>query len=470
MADEEKVLDIVIMAAGKGTRMRSRLPKVLHKLAGKSLLQHVLQAAAALGARRIVVVTGHGADAVEASASAPNLVWARQLPQLGTGHAVQQALPFLADGGTTLILNGDVPLIEADTARALVAACDASRLALLTVELDDPHGYGRVVRGDPAGRDANEGGRIHRIVEDKDADAAERAIREIYTGAMAAPTTALRRWLGALRNDNAQHEYYLTDIVAAAAAEVVPIIAAQPRSATEVLGVNSPAQLAELERVLQRRQAGELMEAGVRLADPARFDLRGELACGSDVEIDVGCIFEGKVALGDGVTVGAHCVIRNAIVEAGAAILPFTHIDGGASGATVGPGAAVGPFARLRAGAALGANVHIGNFVEVKNSRLGDGAKANHLAYLGDATVGERVNFGAGSITANYDGAAKHRTTIGADAHIGSNCVLVAPVEIGAGATIGGGSTISKDAPAGKLTLARMRQSTLATWTRPTKK
>ncbi|MEO7009028.1 MAG: bifunctional UDP-N-acetylglucosamine diphosphorylase/glucosamine-1-phosphate N-acetyltransferase GlmU, partial [Caldimonas sp.] len=431
MADEEKVLDIVIMAAGKGTRMRSRLPKVLHKLAGKSLLHHVLQAADALGARRIVVVTGHGAEAVEASASAPNLVYARQMPQLGTGHAVQQALPFLADGGTTLILNGDVPLIEPETARALVAACDASRLALLTVELDDPRGYGRVVRGDPAGRDANEGGRIHRIVEDKDADASERAIREIYTGAMAAPTTALRRWLGALRNDNAQHEYYLTDIVAAAAAETVPIVAAQPRSAAEVLGINSPAQLAELERVLQRRQADELMEAGVRLADPARFDLRGELACGSDVEIDVGCIFEGKVALGDGVTVGAHCVIRNAIVEAGAAILPFTHIDGGATGVTVGPGAAVGPFARLRAGTALGANVHIGNFVEVKSSEVGAYTKANHLSYLGDVRVGSGVNVGAGTITCNYDGHNKWPTVIEDRAFIGSGSMLVAPVRIG---------------------------------------
>ncbi|HEX7438911.1 MAG TPA: bifunctional UDP-N-acetylglucosamine diphosphorylase/glucosamine-1-phosphate N-acetyltransferase GlmU [Caldimonas sp.] len=469
MATEGKALDIVIMAAGKGTRMRSKWPKVLHKLAGRSLLQHVLETAAVLGARRIVVITGHGAEAVEASVQAPNLVFARQVPQLGTGHAVLQAVPLLDDGGTTLILNGDVPLIEAATARDLVDTCDASRLALLTVELDDPRGYGRVLRGDPAGRNAHEGGRIHRIVEDKDATATDRNTREIYTGVMAVPTTALKRWLAALRNDNAQGEYYLTDIVEAAVAEGVPVIAAHPRGPAEVLGVNSPAQLAEIERLLQRRRAERLMEAGVRLADPARFDLRGELSCGSDVEIDVGCIFEGRVALGDDVSIGAHCVIRNAQIGAGATIRPYTHIDGEAHGVTVGAHATVGPFARLRAGAELGENVRVGNFVEIKNSVLGKGAKANHLAYLGDAQVGERVNFGAGSITANYDGARKHRTTIGADAHVGSNCVLVAPLEIGAGATIGGGSTITKDAPAGKLTLARARQATLDAWKRPTK-
>jgi bifunctional UDP-N-acetylglucosamine pyrophosphorylase / glucosamine-1-phosphate N-acetyltransferase len=470
MATEGVALDIVIMAAGKGTRMRSKWPKVLHKLAGKSLLQHVLETAAGLGARTIVVVTGHGAAAVEASAQSPNLVFVRQEPQLGTGHAVLQAVPELPDDGTTLILNGDVPLIDAETVRALVDTCASSKLALLTVELDDPRGYGRVVRGDPAGRNAREGGRIRRIVEDKDATPSERGIREIYTGALAAPTSALKRWLGALRNDNVQREYYLTDIVEAAVADGLQIVAAHPKSAAEVLGVNSPAQLAALERLLQRRRADALMETGVRLADPARFDLRGDLVCGADVEIDVGCIFDGKVVLGDGVSIGAHCMIRNAVIEDGAAIRPYCHIDGEALGVRIGAGASVGPYARLRAGAELGADVHVGNFVEIKNSRLGRGAKANHLAYLGDATVGERVNFGAGSITANYDGANKHRTTIGADAHIGSNCVLVAPVEIGAGATIGGGSTIAKDAPAGKLTLARSRQATLAAWKRPTKK
>ena len=469
MASAGKTLDIVIMAAGKGTRMRSKVPKVLHNLAGKSLLQHVLEIAASLGARRIVVITGYGAEAVEASASGRGVVFARQSPQLGTGHAVQQAIPLLGDAGTTLILNGDVPLIEAETVRALVEACDGTKLALLTVELDDPRGYGRIVRGHPAGRNAHESGRIRRIVEDKDATSTDRAIHEIYTGAMAAPTTALKGWLSALRNDNAQGEYYLTDVVEAAVTDGIPVVASHPKSAAEVLGVNSPTQLADLERRLQHRRAEALMEAGVRLADPTRFDLRGELSCGQDVEIDIGCIFDGKVVLGDDVRIGAHCVIRNAVIGAGTAVRPYTHIDGEAQGVTVGAGASVGPFARLRAGADLGDQVHIGNFVEVKNSQLGRGAKANHLAYLGDATVGERVNFGAGSITANYDGANKHRTTIGAEAHIGSNCVLVAPVEIGAGATIGAGSTISKDAPAGKLTLARVRQSTLAVWTRPTK-
>ena len=458
-------LDIVIMAAGKGTRMKSALPKVLHRLAGRSLLQHVLDTAARLGADRIVAITGHGAESVEAGVAAPGLAFVRQQPQLGTGHAVLQAVPLLHDAGVTLILNGDVPLITAATAQALLAAAGESNLALLTIELADPTGYGRVLRGDAAGRNADEGGRVHGIVEEKDATPAQRAIREIYTGIMAAPTAHLKRWLAMLSNDNAQREYYLTDIVAMAVADRVPVVTANPGHETEVLGVNSALQLAELERRYQRAQADALMEAGVRLADPARFDLRGELACGSDVEIDIGCVFEGSVNVGDGVRIGAHCVIRDARIDAGAVIQPFCHIEG----ATVGAGAIVGPYARLRPGAALGEDVHIGNFVEVKNSTLARGAKANHLAYLGDASVGERVNFGAGSITANYDGANKLHTEIGADAHIGSNCVLVAPVAIGAGATIGGGSTITDDAPPGKLTLARARQATLENWKRPTK-
>ncbi len=462
-------LDIVIMAAGKGTRMKSALPKVLHKLAGRSLLQHVLETAAGLGADAIVTVTGHGADAVEAAVAAPNLHFVRQMPQHGTGHAVQQAVPRLHDEGTTLILNGDVPLIEATTARALIEACGGTRLALLTVELDDPSGYGRIVRGDPAGRAAHEGGRVQGIREHKDASSTERLIREVYTGVMAAPTAHLKRWLAALNNDNVQGEYYLTDVVAMAVAEGVPVVTEKAPSETEVLGVNSPVQLADLERRYQRRQAEALLEAGVRLADPARFDLRGALRCGSDVEIDVNCLFEGEVALGDGVRIGANCVIRNAQIAAGAVIHPFTHIDGEALGVRVGAGSLVGPFARLRPGAVLGEAVHIGNFVEVKNSTLADGAKANHLAYLGDATVGARVNFGAGSITANYDGANKHRTVIGDDVHVGSNCVLVAPITLGAGATIGGGSTISKDAPAEELTVARGRQVSFAGWKRPVK-
>jgi len=462
------MLDIVIMAAGKGTRMKSDRPKVLHTLAGRPLLQHVLATAGSLGAQSLITVTGHRADQVEAAmrAAFPDapLAFVLQQPQLGTGHAVQQAVPLLGDTGTTLILNGDVPLIEAATARALVEACGGTRLALLTVTLADPGGYGRIVR------DAADASRVLGIVEHKDASASQRAIREVYTGMMAVPTASLKRWLAALRNDNAQHEYYLTDIVAMAVADGVPVTAAQPASETEVLGVNDPAQLADLERRLQHAQAARLMSAGVRLADPARFDLRGTLDCGTDVEIDVNCVFEGCVTLGDGVRIGANCVIRNARIDAGAVIHPFTHIDGEALGVTVGEDALVGPFARLRPGAALGPEVHIGNFVEVKNATLARGAKANHLAYLGDATVGERVNYGAGSITANYDGANKHRTVIEADAHIGSNCVLVAPVTIGAGATIGGGSTIAKDAPPGQLTVARAKQVSLAGWKRPQKK
>ncbi len=462
-------LDIVIMAAGKGTRMKSARPKVLHKLAGRSLLQHVLQTSAELGADGIVAITGHGAEQVEAEVSAPNLQFVRQMPQLGTGHAVQQAIPKLHDAGITLILNGDVPLIEAATARALIEACGGVRLALLTVELADPTGYGRIVRGDPAGRPADEGGRVHGIVEDRDANPTERLIREVYTGMMAAPTAQLKRWLAELRCDNSQGEYYLTDVVAFAVADGVAVVTSKARSETEVLGVNSPAQLAELERRVQLQQAAALMEAGVRLADPARLDVRGELQCGSDVEIDVNCAFEGQVTLGDFVRIGANCVIRNATVGAHAVIHPFTHIDGEALGVRIGAGSVVGPFARLRPGSVLAEEVHIGNFVEVKNSTLAKGAKANHLAYLGDATVGERVNYGAGSITANYDGANKHRTVIGKDVHVGSNCVLVAPVTIGDGATIGGGSTISKDAPAGQLTVSRAKQRSLAGWKRPVK-
>jgi len=443
--------------------MRSALPKVLHTLGGRHLLQHVLAAAAGLGSARVIVVTGHGAAEVERRTSAPpGLSFVRQEPQLGTGHALQQAVPLLDDDGTTLVLNGDVPLIETGTLERLVAAAGPDRLALLTIALADAHGYGRIVRGGD--------GAVRAIVEEKDATVEQRAIREIYTGVMAAPTRRLKAWLAALRNDNAAGEYYLTDVVAAAVREGVAVTGIAAGNETEVLGVNSPTQLADLERRYQRAAAQRLMAAGVRLADPARFDQRGELACGRDVEIDVGCIFEGRVELGDGVRVGAYCMLKNASVAAGATIRPYTHIDGEALGATVGAGAIVGPFSRLRGGATLGADVHIGNFVEIKASTLGTGAKANHLAYIGDTDVGERVNYGAGSITANYDGANKHRTTIGADAHIGSNVVLVAPVVIGAGATIGGGSTIAKDAPAGQLTVARARQASLPGWKRPTKK
>jgi len=454
------VLNIVVMAAGKGTRMKSERPKVLHRLAGRPLLQHVLGACAELAAQRVVTVIGHGADDVQAAvALASNLVFVRQQPQLGTGHAVQQAAPQLLDGddSVTLIVNGDTPLVRAATARQLVTACGAGRLALLTVELADPSGYGRIVRS---------GATVASIVEHKDASAAQRAIREVYTGMMAAPTRRLKGWLSRLKNDNAQREYYLTDVVALANADRVPVVAVAASNETEVLGVNSPAELAALERRVQRAQADALMEAGVRLADPSRLDVRGELTCGRDVEIDVGCVFEGRVSIGDGATIGAHCVIRDTEIAAGAVIHPFSHVHG----ARIGAGALVGPFARLRPGASLGEDVHVGNFVEVKNSTLAKGAKANHLAYLGDATVGARVNYGAGSITANYDGANKHRTVIGDDVHVGSNCVLVAPMTIGAGATIAAGSTISKEAPAGQLTIERSQQTVVPGWKRPVKR
>ena len=454
-------IDIVIMAAGKGTRMKSRLPKVLHKLAGRALLAHVLDTSATLKADRTIVITGHGADEVERAIEGRGAMAVRQEPQLGTGHAIQQVVPQLDDEGTTIILNGDVPLIGSATTRALAEACGGTKLALLTIELPDATGYGRILR-----QDGRADGAVLGIVEHKDATPAQRQIREIYTGIMAAPTAHLKRWVMALTNDNVQREYYLTDIVAMAEREGIEVVGIAAPDETEVLGVNSPVQLADLERRYQRRQAEALMEAGVRLADPARFDLRGTLQAGQDVEIDVGCVFEGRVVLGDGVRIGAHCVIRDAEIAAGAVIHPFTHIED----AKVGSGALVGPYARLRPGAQLGDEVHIGNFVEVKNSTLAKGAKANHLAYLGDAIVGERVNYGAGSITANYDGANKHRTVIGDDVHVGSNCVLVAPVTIGAGGTVGGGSTVSKDTPPGQLTVARAKQVSIAGWTRPAKK
>ncbi len=456
------------MAAGKGTRMKSKLPKVLHCLAGRPLIRHVLDTASGLGARSAVLVTGHGAEAVEAACSAAGglalkLHFVRQQPQLGTGHAVQQAVPVLPDDGVVVVLSGDVPLTEADTLRALIGLCGGSKLALLTLALDEPSGYGRIVRS------ANGAGQVVAIVEEKDASAAQRAIREIYSGIMAAPAALLKGWLERLDNHNAQGEYYLTDIVKLAVADGVEVLAQQISDPLQVAGVNSPLQLAELERAWQLRQARQFMEQGVRIADPARFDVRGSLQCGQDVAIDVNCVFEGAVCLGDDVRVGAHCVIANASIAAGAVIHPFTHIDGEKAGVRVGEGAVVGPFARLRPGAVLGEGVHIGNFVEVKNATLGAGAKANHLAYLGDATVGQRVNFGAGSITANYDGARKHRTVIEDDVHVGSNCVLVAPLTIGMGATVGGGSTISKSAPAGSLSVARAKQVVVSGWKRPIK-
>jgi bifunctional UDP-N-acetylglucosamine pyrophosphorylase/glucosamine-1-phosphate N-acetyltransferase len=464
-------VDVVIMAAGKGTRMKSKLPKVLHLLAGRALLQHVVDTAALLSARQVTVITGHGATEVEAALASKtgatgglDINFVRQEPQLGTGHAVQQAVPVLRDDGVVVVLSGDVPLTEPDTLAQLIAACAGERLALLTIDFANPTGYGRIVR---------QGDVVQAIVEQKDATPEQRQITEVYSGIMAVPARQLKTWLARLDNKNAQGEFYLTDIVAMAVAEGVPVVAHKILDAVQVAGVNSPVQLAELERAYQKRKALQLMEQGVRLADPARFDVRGSLTCEQDVFIDVNCVFEGQVSLGEGVKIGANCVIKNAKIAAGAVIHPFTHIEGGLPGSKdaveVGAGALIGPFARLRPGAKLGAEVHIGNFVEVKNSTLAKGAKANHLAYLGDATVGERVNYGAGSITANYDGAHKHRTIIEADVHVGSNCVLIAPVTIGAGGTVGGGSTLTKDTPPLALSVARARQVSIPNWKRPSK-
>ncbi|MEZ7828298.1 bifunctional UDP-N-acetylglucosamine diphosphorylase/glucosamine-1-phosphate N-acetyltransferase GlmU [Brachymonas denitrificans] len=459
-------LDIVIMAAGKGTRMKSATPKVLQKLAHQGLVQHVLDTAAQLQARKVVVITGHGAEQVEAALAVaaetqPRREFVRQMPQLGTGHAVQQAVPMLDDDGIVVILSGDVPLTQADTVQALVQQCGGDKLALLTLRMENPFGYGRIVR------DAYDN--VERIVEQKDGTPDELAVKEIYSGIMAAPARLLKQWLGRIDNNNAQNEYYLTDVVKLAVADGVPVLAHVISDAVQVAGVNSPLQLAELEREYQKRQAERLMGDGVRLRDPARFDLRGTLSCGQDVEIDVNCVFEGSVKLGSNVRIGANCVLANCEIGDGAVIHPFTHIDGEKLGVRVGAGALIGPFARLRPGADLGEEVHIGNFVEVKNSTLAKGAKANHLAYLGDATVGERVNYGAGSITANYDGANKHRTVIEADVHIGSNSVLVAPVTIGAGGTVGAGSTIGRDTPPNALSVVRGRLVQKENYQRPVK-
>lgn len=459
-------LNVVVLAAGKGTRMKSQRPKVLHPIGGQALLQRVLHTAHTLRAAQCVVITGHQAATVEAAAQGFSpaglpMDFARQEPQLGTGHAVQQAAPHLNPDSVTLVLSGDVPLTQAATLLPLIEAAQGQALALLTVDHPQPDGYGRIVR------DAQD--QVLAIVEHKDANAAQRAISEIYSGIMAVPTALLLGWLARLDNRNAQSEYYLTDVVRFAAEDGVRIEAVCIDDPIQVEGVNSPQQLAALERALQSRIAHALMTDGVRLADPARLDVRGALYCGQDVEIDINCVFEGQVRLDDGVSVGAHCVLRNCHIQAGAQIHPFTHIDGGDMGATVGPRSLIGPYARLRPGAQLGEEVHVGNFVEIKNSQLANGAKANHLAYLGDAVVGERVNYGAGSITANYDGANKHRTTIEADVHVGSNCVLVAPVTIGAGGTVGAGSTVTKDTPAGALTVTRAKQVSVAGWARPVK-
>ncbi len=449
-------MNVVILAAGMGKRMQSDLPKVLHPLAGKPLLSHVISTAKALNPSRICVVYGHGGDLVPSQLAAEDVRFVLQSPQLGTGHAVMQASDALDDAAPTLVLYGDVPLTTATTLQTLVDKAGKERLAVLTVDLEDPTGYGRIVR---------ENNRIVRIVEQKDASDSERAIREVNTGILVAPTRALKSWLSKLSNNNAQQEYYLTDIIAMAVKEGTPVESAQPAQVWETLGVNSKVQLAELERIYQRAIANALLEQGVTLADPNRIDVRGELHCGRDVSIDVGCVFEGEVVLGDGVVIGANCVIRDAKIHSGAMIKPFSHIDG----TRIGSDAQIGPYARLRPGTVLGDDVHVGNFVEIKNSQFDAHSKANHLAYVGDATVGARVNIGAGTITCNYDGANKHRTVIEDDAFIGSDTQLVAPVTVGKGATIGAGTTLTKDAPPDSLTVSRAKQTSIASWQRPVK-
>ena len=455
------MLNIVILAAGLGKRMQSELPKVLHTIAGRSMLSHVLEAARALNADSIVVVVGHGADQVKtAFAGQTDLQFALQAPQLGTGHAVQQAIPLLKEDGeddVTLVLYGDVPLVQLSTLQALLQARQDG-LAVLTEFLPDPTGYGRIVR--------DLRGEISAIVEHKDANEAERSIKEVNTGIIAAPTPALKRWLAQLNNNNAQGEYYLTDIIGMAVAEGIKVEVAHPRASFETLGVNSRAQQAELERLWQTEQARRQLEAGVTLADPARFDVRGQLVCGRDVFIDVGCVFEGRVRLADGVRVGPHCVLRDVEIGAGTQIEAYSHLDQ----AQVGCDARIGPYARLRPGARLANQTHVGNFVEIKNTNLGEGSKANHLAYVGDADIGARVNIGAGTITCNYDGVNKFRTVIEDDAFIGSDTQLVAPVRVGRGATIGAGTTLTVDAPAEQLTISRVKQTTIAGWKRPVKK
>ncbi|MDY7573259.1 bifunctional UDP-N-acetylglucosamine diphosphorylase/glucosamine-1-phosphate N-acetyltransferase GlmU [Actimicrobium sp. CCI2.3] len=449
-------MNVVILAAGMGKRMQSALPKVLHPLAGQSLLAHVVGTARSLSPSRLCIIYGHGGEAVPAAFNADDIVFARQEPQLGTGHAVMQALPFLDECTPTLVLYGDVPLTTTDSLQKLLACAGSESLGILTITMADPSGYGRIVR---------EQGRIVRIVEQKDASAAELAITEVNTGILVAPTAALKRWLAALSNNNAQGEYYLTDIVASAVAEGMPVQSAQPGALWETLGVNSKVQLAELERVHQRNVAQRLLEQGVTLADPSRIDVRGTLTCGRDVSIDVGCVFEGTVTLADNVRIGAHCVISNARIGDGAQIKPFCHIDE----AVVGAAAMIGPYARLRPGTELADAVHVGNFVEIKNSQIGSASKANHLSYIGDATIGQRVNVGAGTITCNYDGVNKFRTIIEDDAFIGSDTQLIAPVTVGAGATIGAGTTLTGNAPPDKLTLSRSKQLTIAGWQRPAK-
>jgi bifunctional UDP-N-acetylglucosamine pyrophosphorylase/glucosamine-1-phosphate N-acetyltransferase len=451
-------VNIVILAAGPGKRMHSSTPKVLHRLAGRAMLTHVFDAAKQLSPKVICVVYGHGGERVRQAVNENGVVWVMQEPQLGTGHAVMQAAPHLDERWPTLVLYGDVPLIRAETLKQLVEATGKG-LGLLSATLDRPTGYGRILRN---------GKKVVGIVEEKDANAQQRALREINTGIVVAPTKKLKSWLAKLQNHNAQKEYYLTDIVALAAKERVSVTAIQAGAAWETLGVNSRAELAELERIYQRKLAAALLEQGVALADPSRCDVRGSLACGRDVAVDVNCVFEGEVKLGDGVSVGANCVLKDVTVGAGTRVEPFCHLED----ADIGADCRIGPYARIRPGTRtrLAEGVHIGNFVEVKASSIGAGSKANHLTYIGDSEVGRNVNVGAGTIVCNYDGANKHRTVIEDDVFIGSDTQLVAPVRVGRGATLGAGTTLTQDAPAGELTLSRVKQVSIPGWERPVKK
>jgi len=451
-------ISVVILAAGQGKRMKSDLPKVLQPVAGRPLLKHVIDAARQLGTDDIHVVFGHGGERVREALAAEKVTWALQAEQLGTGHALQQAMPGVPDDNLVLVLFGDVPLVQSATMQRLIdAAAHGDALGVLSVRMKDPTGYGRIVR--------DRAGTVARIVEHKDANQKERALDEVNTGLMAASAKRMREWLAQLRNDNAQSEYYLTDVVVMAAKAGLKVNAILADSEDEVLGVNDKVQLAEVESIHRRRRATELMLQGVTLVDPARFDARGSVTTGRDVYIDVNVVLEGKVSLGNRVRIGPNVVIRDSEIGDDTVVFPNCVIDS----ASIGPNCNIGPFARFRPSSRLAQGVHVGNFVEVKNSILGAGAKANHLTYLGDATIGEKVNVGAGTITCNYDGVNKWRTEIGAGAFIGSGAMLVAPVKIGAGATIGAGSTITKDAPDDKLTLERSKQLTLDGWKRPVK-
>lgn len=449
-------LDIVILAAGQGTRMRSSLPKVLHPVAGKPMLGHVIDTARQLSPQGIHVVIGHGADEVRERLAANDLDFVLQGEQLGTGHAVAQALPVLS-AERVLILYGDVPLIEVETLRRLLEKVGPEQIALLTVDLNDPTGYGRIIR--------DENGVVKAIVEHKDATPAQRQICEGNTGILAVPGKRLADWLGRLSNDNAQGEYYLTDVIAMAVQDGLVVATEQPDDAMEVQGANDRIQLAELERHYQRRAARRLMAQGVTLRDPARFDVRGEVTVGRDVLIDINVILEGRVVIEEGVEIGPNCVIKDSTLRKGAVVKANSHLEG----AEMGEGSDCGPFARLRPGTVLEAKAHVGNFVELKNAHMGAGAKAGHLSYLGDAEIGARTNIGAGTITCNYDGANKHRTVLGEDVFIGSNSALVAPVTLGNGATTGAGSTITADVPADSLAVGRARQRNIEGWKRPTK-